>query len=552
MVIFLSQLQVFVLTDGGVSNTDQVIGLVKTQSLKTSTRVFSLGIGHGMSTALVKGIANNGGGKAEFTVGGDRVQSKVVSLLKCAMQPAITDVTINWYLPPDVTPVSIPTEPPTLISNGERLTLFAVLQGVNKEKDYPESSVTLKGQQDGKPLTYRLNFVLGKSSEVCVSAPVHRLATKLQIKLLQDEESAMLSEDTYHISPDLGKEIKTFRQRIVDLSRHGNIVSKYSAFVAIDSAGKKVENKAVERSCPVPTLSKEYMSGIQPVLRTAKCCCVKYLTMRTQVHKAESSCSNNEGVDEFCLPEPRYKEMGPCLDSDGVDEFCLPEPRSKEMYCDVVTKDTVNTVDDLPLKSADSAQNKQFCRSAKPLADLPLKATDNAQDKQLYNKSAAPIHQRRKKGFRSKFKFPSFSGSFSKKSKDKDNKVSKCYEGPDVHQSVSRRYSEMSSDADGKFSSDDKMMSVIALQQLHGEWEVSEQLFKLLGVPKEEFDKQTFSEVPSIVCTVIVLCWLRKQFPHRHEEWQMIETKALTWLASQKVSTSVEDIIQQTTQSLWP
>lgn len=49
------------------------------------------------------------------------------------MQPAITDITLDWKLPEGVTAITIPTEPPTLISAGERLTLFAVLHGFDKQ-----------------------------------------------------------------------------------------------------------------------------------------------------------------------------------------------------------------------------------------------------------------------------------------------------------------------------------------------------------------------------------------------------------------------------------
>ena len=46
--------QVFVLTDGEVSNTEQVISLV--QSHQDHSRVFALGLGEGASHELVEGI----------------------------------------------------------------------------------------------------------------------------------------------------------------------------------------------------------------------------------------------------------------------------------------------------------------------------------------------------------------------------------------------------------------------------------------------------------------------------------------------------------------
>lgn len=49
------------------------------------------------------------------------------------MQPAIMDITLDWKLPEGVKPITIPTEPPTSISAGERLTLFAVLQSLDEQ-----------------------------------------------------------------------------------------------------------------------------------------------------------------------------------------------------------------------------------------------------------------------------------------------------------------------------------------------------------------------------------------------------------------------------------
>ncbi|XP_076729693.1 von Willebrand factor A domain-containing protein 5A-like [Maylandia zebra] len=66
--------QLFVFTDGEVGNTKEVIDLVKKNS--GSHRCFSFGIGEGASSALINGMAKEGGGHAQFITGTDRMQPK--------------------------------------------------------------------------------------------------------------------------------------------------------------------------------------------------------------------------------------------------------------------------------------------------------------------------------------------------------------------------------------------------------------------------------------------------------------------------------------------
>ncbi|CAO2635484.1 von Willebrand factor A domain-containing protein 5A [Lemmus lemmus] len=68
-------LQLFVFTDGEVSDTFSVIKEVQLNSKKH--RCFSFGIGEGASTSLIKGIARASGGTAQFITGKDRMQTKV-------------------------------------------------------------------------------------------------------------------------------------------------------------------------------------------------------------------------------------------------------------------------------------------------------------------------------------------------------------------------------------------------------------------------------------------------------------------------------------------
>jgi len=47
------------------------------------------------------------------------------------MQPAICGLKISWDLPPAVTPILIPKELPMFMDSGSRLTLYAMLTGVD-------------------------------------------------------------------------------------------------------------------------------------------------------------------------------------------------------------------------------------------------------------------------------------------------------------------------------------------------------------------------------------------------------------------------------------
>ena len=80
--------QIFVITDGEVGNTDEVIGLTKAKAHES--RVFALGIGDGASHHLVEGIARAGGGNSAFVTYNEPVDKKVLQQLKDALQPSLT------------------------------------------------------------------------------------------------------------------------------------------------------------------------------------------------------------------------------------------------------------------------------------------------------------------------------------------------------------------------------------------------------------------------------------------------------------------------------
>uniref|UniRef100_A0A4W6CS47 von Willebrand factor A domain containing 5A n=1 Tax=Lates calcarifer TaxID=8187 RepID=A0A4W6CS47_LATCA len=114
--------QLFVFTDGEVSNTKEVINLVKKNS--GSHRCFSFGIGEGSSSALINGLAKEGGGHAQFITGTDRMQPKVMQSLRFALQPAVEDISVTWDLPKGVSVTAL-SPPITTLFQGQRSLVYA-------------------------------------------------------------------------------------------------------------------------------------------------------------------------------------------------------------------------------------------------------------------------------------------------------------------------------------------------------------------------------------------------------------------------------------------
>uniref|UniRef100_A0A7N8XLV5 von Willebrand factor A domain-containing protein 5A-like n=1 Tax=Mastacembelus armatus TaxID=205130 RepID=A0A7N8XLV5_9TELE len=118
--------QLFVFTDGEVWNTKEITSLVKNNS--AFHRCFSFGIGEGASSALINGLAKEGGGHAQFITGTERMQPKVMQSLRFALQPAVQDISVTWDLPKGVS-VTVLSPPISAIFQGQRSLVYAQLTG---------------------------------------------------------------------------------------------------------------------------------------------------------------------------------------------------------------------------------------------------------------------------------------------------------------------------------------------------------------------------------------------------------------------------------------
>lgn len=131
---------VFVLTDGDISDTESVLS--KIREFNHQTRVHSFGIGSGASAYLVKEIAKEGKGSSTLVADNDpNLKAKVIKTLKIASKPAFTNFEVDWKDNTDKLVLVAPQAPyiPNTYEE-EPFHCYAILS----EAGLANSSVTLK------------------------------------------------------------------------------------------------------------------------------------------------------------------------------------------------------------------------------------------------------------------------------------------------------------------------------------------------------------------------------------------------------------------------
>uniref|UniRef100_A0A3P8P6P6 VIT domain-containing protein n=1 Tax=Astatotilapia calliptera TaxID=8154 RepID=A0A3P8P6P6_ASTCA len=221
--------QLFVFTDGEVWDTKEVIDLVKRNS--DSHRCFSFGIGEGASSALINGMAKEGGGHAQFITDTDRMQAKAMQSLRFALQPAVVDISVTWDLPKEVS-VTVLSPPITALFQGQRSLIYAQLSGQSSEA--AEGCVTVKYSLAGHPSENQLHFSLRPAEDTGLT--VHKLGARTLIRSLEEGEHR-------------GWQDTKVKEKVVQLSVQSGISSSLTAFIAVfNNNGEAIQGPLLHKN----------------------------------------------------------------------------------------------------------------------------------------------------------------------------------------------------------------------------------------------------------------------------------------------------------------
>eukprot|EP01102_Stenamoeba_stenopodia_P008144 TRINITY_DN2315_c0_g3_i1.p1 TRINITY_DN2315_c0_g3~~TRINITY_DN2315_c0_g3_i1.p1 ORF type:complete len:851 (-),score=154.13 TRINITY_DN2315_c0_g3_i1:33-2585(-) len=201
-----SHVQIFVLTDGEVSNTEDVLREVaKNHKNNASWRLFTIGVGDSVSHALVDGMAREGRGTSQFIKLGEKIEPKIMSQLKHALQPGLSNVRVHWGVPKGDTKQAPQDIPP--IYSGSRFIAYAF---IDPAAPIP-TELHLKAESPDGPLSITLPV-----ERTCGSF-VHKLAARSRIRDLEQKSNYFCKNEA------------------VSLGCRYKLVSKYTSFVAVEA-----------------------------------------------------------------------------------------------------------------------------------------------------------------------------------------------------------------------------------------------------------------------------------------------------------------------------
>lgn len=259
---FMEKVGVIVmLTDGEISNVDEVINLV---SRNPNVSIFSIGIGSSVSQQLVNSLAEISRGKAEFVSSdGDKIQEIVNSQLKNSQQrlrksnknnQLKVETKGNYMLVGNKIPILYENDNNIFyIFSEKEITRLTYIQSFEDSK--LEIDVPIK-------LLNNENNILHKIAGVKYMDFLNYCETNIKEidttnKTFLDTIYNVLHKFTGSTHVEDKETIKNFKNEIISTSLNLNILSKYTSFIGIESRENMAftTGETITRRIPLQTKS---------------------------------------------------------------------------------------------------------------------------------------------------------------------------------------------------------------------------------------------------------------------------------------------------------
>ena len=404
---------------------------------------------------------------------------QVIRSLKRALQPAVTDVAVEFKLSGDQAQwesLQSPQKPP-IIFNGEKVVVYGILKSKSTPRDEEVSgTAVLRGSMLGKVVEHSVPFTF-QPTEVRGLPTIHHLAAKALIKDWQ----TMGGRDS---------------KDIIELSVESSVISSHTAFIAVDEESAEPVAGAMKTwDVQVPMVQSQFQGYRQ--------------RQQLGARDLQAACGEISDVMQVNIEKVMQR-------SDRLEDL--------ELNC-----------------ASLSSSAQAFSRSSKAA-----------------KKSGGFFSSL------SNWMFGSSSGSSSSSALPAD--IDQYSGGSELEGDLcEEKESSIKSDKDAEIdeipavlpprakalASPAEVTALVAKQQADGSWKLDAALAQLLAkdlqalrgaCPRQCEDTAT----ATVWATVLVLTRLRLNYSGQQEEWELIATKAESWLRRQQLPTgaTLEELYQ--------
>ncbi|NIM17409.1 MAG: marine proteobacterial sortase target protein [Candidatus Aminicenantes bacterium] len=206
------------LTDGAVGNEDSLIRLLSNHL--GQSRLFTFGIGSAPNEYLMRKMAEIGRGQSRFIHSHEDIGEVMANFFKTLDSPVLTDISLEWRDAAGnrVSNMEFYPNPCPDVYYQRPLQVFI---------KHPESAggeLILSGLLGGKTVEYRYGIDAQQFRQSQRVDAVDRVFGKAKIKELMYR----------HIRANSNEERELLRQEIIDVSLHHQVLSKFTARVAVE------------------------------------------------------------------------------------------------------------------------------------------------------------------------------------------------------------------------------------------------------------------------------------------------------------------------------
>jgi hypothetical protein len=584
-------LEVMLLTDGEIWNQEEMFTFINNTP---NARFFTLGIGHGASSALVEGIARAGNGFAQFVGDNEKMDRRVVRMLKGALTPHITDYTLevtygqgespsgdddfemidsastktltvqsvatDLNKPEQKKPISLfdtntieePTNPPAgRYDNLIDVTPPKILQAPHKIPPlYPfnrttvylllgpeaprksPKSVTLRATSQHGPLELEIPV-----QDIGVGETLHQLAAKKAVHELEQGRGwiteARDSNGKLYKTTHEGKWDLIVEREAVRLGVLFQVGGQWCSFVAVDKDGQQ-EHQVTNSPPAVEVMQRRRNQPSGMMLFSAS----------VPAQPTSGSAGGFGAAYHYSSAMPRVAPAAPMAMqmSQTAAPFPsgppgpAPEAQLAQYQSGLMTLHQDNRNRQLMSPMQGQPPPPAMALGSQSLFGGSL-SSRSASPTVSASAAVAPASKKEKTRIAAR-KFSgrgSFFGSSNPSpEQEKDEKV-----GKDRDEYAVRSLTDT-----------EKMHKIIDLQEFDGSWQVSERLLELLGVSADQFTSLDVG-IDSAVgnkthrATALAIAWLKIKVPAEEDVWEMVVEKAMGWLSAECGGDKADEAVKQ-------